>query len=394
MKLHKSSKEPEIYYYFNVNKEKMWMYRHKYYDSLGNRKEKKKSGFKDEKTALKALLNVKAVTVSGQSKMVEYDRMTVAQWFDIWFESNKNSWKVTTQVSKEYHIRKYIKPLLGHYKVQKLDKSTYRRAFINVLEKKLKISTVRSIHTTFKTAINAAVEEEILDRNRFNKIPFTSSSQETLEEVENYFTPEELNTFLIKAKQQTNMTDYTFLLTLSYTGLRRGEGFGLQWKNIDFENKTLTVERNRGYYGVGTPKTKNSYRTIKIDDVLINQLKTYKTCCKEIMLANGIKYNENRFVFIDELGQPSNYENIRTVLKKLIKANKLPNVSIHGLRHTHATILLNSGLNVKVIAERLGNTVEMIYTIYGHVLKELEVKAVDLFAQSLANGAKIGASSP
>ncbi len=54
------------------------------------------------------------------------------------------------------------------------------------------------------------------------------------------------------------------------------------------ENKTLTVERNRGYYGIGTPKTKNSYRTIKIYDVLINQLKSYKTQCKESMLANGI----------------------------------------------------------------------------------------------------------
>lgn len=68
-------------------------------------------------------------------------------------------------------------------------------------------------------------------------------------------------------------------------------------------------------------------------------------------------------------------------------------MTLHGLRHTHATILLNSGINVKVIAERLGNTVEMIYTIYGHVLKELEEKAVDLFAEILASGANFRASS-
>lgn len=68
-------------------------------------------------------------------------------------------------------------------------------------------------------------------------------------------------------------------------------------------------------------------------------------------------------------------------------------MTLHGLRHTHATILLNSGIIVKVIAERLGNTVEMIYTIYGHVLKELEEKAVDLFAEILASEANFGASS-
>lgn len=183
------------------------------------------------------------------------------------------------------------------------------------------------------------------------------------------------------------------VVTLSYTGLRRGEGFGLTWNNIDFQNKTLTVERNRGNYGTGTPKTKNSYRTIKIDDTLIDQLRIYKKWSKEKLLANGLILTEESFIFIDESGTPSSYEKIRYILIKLIKKNGLPNVTLHGLRHTHATILLNSGINVKVIAERLGNTVEMIYTIYGHVLKELEEKAVDLFAEILASRANFGASS-
>lgn len=393
MKFYKSNKEPELFYYHNTKGEKLWKYRHRYYDTLGIRKEKSKSGFKDEKTALKALLSVKAATLHGSSKLVEYDKMTVAEWFDIWFESNKNSWKIATQVTKNYHIKEYIKPLLGKYKLQNLDKPTYRRVFINVLEKKLKVSTARAIHTTFKVAINAAVEEEILNRNRFKKIPFSSANDDLVEETENYFTPTELNKLLDVAKQQANITNYTILLTLSYTGLRRGEGFGLTWNNIDFQNKTLTVERNRGNYGTGTPKTKNSYRTIKIDDTLIEQLRIYKKWSKEKLLANGLILTEESFIFIDENGTPSSYENIRYILIKLIKKNGLPNVTLHGLRHTHATILLNSGINVKVIAERLGNTVEMIYTIYGHVLKELEEKAVDLFAEILASGVNFGASS-
>ena len=91
--------------------------------------------------------------------------------------------------------------------------------------------------------------------------------------------------------------------------LRRGEGFGLTWNNINFQNKTLTVERNRGNYGTGTPKTKNSYRTIKIDDTLIDQLRIYKKWSKEKLLANRLILTEESFIFIDESGTPSSYEN-------------------------------------------------------------------------------------
>lgn len=77
----------------------------------------------------------------------------------------------------------------------------------------------------------------------------------------------------------------------------------------------------------------------------------------------------------------------------VLNKTSLPSITIHGLRHTHCTILLNQGLNVKVIAERLGNTPQMIYEIYGHVLKEMESMSVELFSQSLAeSGANFGAS--
>lgn len=91
LKLHKSSKEPEIYYYFNANEEKMWMFRHKYYNETGNRKEKKKRGFNTEKAALKSLLEVKTALLSGESKQVEYDQIAVGKWLDLWYETNKKN---------------------------------------------------------------------------------------------------------------------------------------------------------------------------------------------------------------------------------------------------------------------------------------------------------------
>ncbi|MCS1390634.1 tyrosine-type recombinase/integrase [Lysinibacillus boronitolerans] len=82
------------------------------------------------------------------------------------------------------------------------------------------------------------------------------------------------------------------------------------------------------------------------------------------------------------------------MFNRFVEAAGLPATTIHGLRHTHATILMNNSIPVKAIAERLGNTLEMIHTVYGHILQEMEAQTVSVFSESLkAIGAKNGASS-
>lgn len=399
VKLFKSLKEKEVFYYFNAKDEKLWMYRHKYYDAAGKRKEKKKSGFKTEKAAIKALLEVKAQTLRGETKSIENDNLTISQWFDTWYEMNANKWKVTTRKQREIAIRLNIKPLLGHYKLQKLDRATYQKAYINALEDEYKHSSVRLLHNIFKIGINAAVEEELLPRNRFTKVSF-STNGENDDSNENFLTPAELNKLLQTAKETEHVTNYSFLLTIAYTGIRRGEACGLQWKNIDFENSTITIERTRDNKGARSPKTKNSYRTILVDELVLAQLKKYQVWCKQIMLAFGIRYSKDSFVFISyQTAEPISDTGLLYMFRRVHEAAGLlvandkgemvAKSTLHGLRHTHATILLNSGQNVKVIAERLGNTPAMIYEIYGHVLKELEQESVQVFSDMLkTSGAK------
>ncbi|MGE7091312.1 tyrosine-type recombinase/integrase [Lysinibacillus sp. NPDC048646] len=393
VKLYKSTKEPEIYHYFNAGDEKLWMFRHKYYDSFGKRKEKKKSGFKTEKSALKALLEVKASTLRGQTKHIENENLTVSDWLHMWYAENKKDWSIKTLVQRESAIRLQMKPLLGRYKLQKLDKATYQREFINVLEKRYAPSMLKLLHSLFKIAINAAVEAEVLDRNRFTRVKLVDDAK-----IENFLTPVQLVTFLEDAKNNENITSYTFLLTVAYTGLRCGEACGLQWKDIDFENNTITIARSRGQYGVGKTKTKNSDRTIFVDPLVIDQLETYRKWCKKKLLSCGKKLkdvNDDSFIFISEhLGEPISTNNTNLAIKRIIQRTNLPKTTLHGLRHTHCTVLLNNKLPVKVIAERLGNTPQMVHTVYGHVLKEMEQESVTVFSQSLnAVGARIGANS-
>jgi integrase len=380
VEMHKSKKDNDLYYYFNTKSKKMWCYRYRYYDAFGKRKEKSKQGFSSEKDAYRALLEVKANILNGEVKQVENSYLTISEWLDIWFETHKNDWKITSKQQRESAIRLQIKPLLGKYKLTELDKTTYKRVFINELLKQYKPSSVQIFHKIFKTAINAAVDDEIIPRNRFNKITIEIDKKD-----DNFLTAEELKKFLGDAKRLGTITTYSLILLLAYTGLRKGEALGLKWENIDFENKTLTVDRTRDYNGVRSPKTKNSYRTILIDETLITHLKSYKTWCKATMLSFGEHLKKDDFVFISyQTGKPISENLIEYTMNLIAKKTGCKRITAHGLRHTHATILIGQRIPVKVIANRLGNTPQMILDIYGHSFKDLEEESVQAFEQALS----------
>ncbi|WP_309241433.1 N-terminal phage integrase SAM-like domain-containing protein [Domibacillus sp. PGB-M46] len=101
---------------------------------------------------------------------MEVDQLTVAEWMDQWYETRKNEWKISSQIQREYIIRLHIKPLLGKYRLQKFDKATYKRDFINKLSKSHEPKTVQLFHGIFKIAVNAAVDNEIIPRTRFSNI--------------------------------------------------------------------------------------------------------------------------------------------------------------------------------------------------------------------------------
>lgn len=379
MKLTKSKKDPELFFYKNAKGTKLWSYRHRYYDSLGNRREKSKQGFKTENEAYRALLEVKTNILNGDVKRVENSNLTVGEWLDIWFETHKNEWKITSQQQRENAIKHQMKPLLGKYKLAELDKTTYKRVFINALLEKYKPSTVELFHRLFKVAVNAAVDDEIIPRNRFNKISINQA-----EEADNFLTAQELKSFLNSAKDLENITNYTLILLLAYTGLRKGEALGLKWNNIDFDNKTLTVERTRDNKGARDPKTDNSYRTILIDDELITQLKKYKKWCRELLISFGRHLTEDDYVFLSyQTGKPITDNTPKYSVDRIVKKTGSKRITPHGLRHSHATILIGQRIPVKVIADRLGNTPQMILDVYGHTFKDLEEESVSAFEKAL-----------
>lgn len=381
MKLYNSKKDKELYYYFNAKKEQLWCYRHRYYDALGKRKEKYKQGFQTENAAYRELLEVKTAILNGDVKQVEKSNLTVSEWLDIWYETKKSSWKNSTCKERKRMLNDVIKPMIGKYNLSKLDSMTYERVFINEILKRFAPSTAKMYHHLFKIAVNAAVANKTIDENNFNSIRINDNR----ENKHNFLTKSELTTLLKVAKKTANKTDYTLLLTLAYTGMRKGEANGLRWSDINFKKQTIKIERTRDEYGVRSPKTKNSYRTIPIDDELIDQLKTYRTWCKKAKLSIGDHLSDDDFIFISNSGNVRNdHMAFNNALDRMIKKAKVKRITPHGLRHTHATILLNQKTSVITVAKRLGNTPEEVYKTYGHSDDQADKKAATVFSSMIS----------
>lgn len=383
MKLHKT-REKEIYYYYLKNGEKRYMYRHLYYDLLGKRRERKRSGFKSLKEAQRELLKLKAAILDNNQLQVDNHDMNISQWMDTWYETYSKEWAISTREARKNAIEKHIKRLIGKIKLKDLTKTIYINKFLNVLkEEGFKAHSIRSMHATVSTALNAAVEDDILDRNRIRSAPIEKPKRLT-----NFLTPNELNIFLHYAKKE-KISDYTLILLLAYTGMRSGEALGLHWSDIDFQENTISIKRTRDVLGTRKTKTENSVRTIKVDELVFKQLKKYRTWCMQRKLECGEQLEDDDYIFLNNDGSMYYYKellsiSIRSIYRNIKKDNiKMNTITGHGLRHTHATILLSQGIPVKTVADRLGNTPETLLETYAHTFEELEEKAVIVFSKSL-----------
>lgn len=354
------------------------MFRHRYYDALGNRREKSRQSFTKENEAYRELLEVRIAISNGDTKEVENSNITVSEWLDIWYETKHVGWEITTRTDRKRFIEDIFKPNIGKYKLAKLDGMTYEREFINKLLKSYSSGTVKLYHNIFRIAVNTAVTNKVIKENNIAHITVPDKSKK----LDNFLSQSELNTLLTATKKQSSFTMSTLILFIANTGVRKGEAHSLRWRDIDFENKTIKIEWTRDEHGIRSPKTLNSYRTIHVDDNTLNPLKEYKTWCKQKKLSNGEHLKEDDIIFISNRGGiPVCQNSINQALSSLIEKNGIKKITPHGLRHTHATILLNRRVSVATVAKRLGNTAEEIHRTYGHSDEDADLQAVEIFSK-------------
>lgn len=165
--------------------------------------------------------------------------------------------------------------------------------------------------------------------------------------------------------------------------MRRGEILALRWSDVNFANKTIRVTKSRVRAANNeiiekTPKTDSSIRTIAVPKITINELRREKERQEQNKKDLGPMYKNQDYVVCWDNGEPfkPNYvsQNFRKVRKKL----KLPDISFHDLRHTHATLLLEQQVHPKIVQERLGHsTITTTLDTYSHILPNIQQEAAE-----------------
>ena len=368
----------------------LWVYQVSYKDSEGMRKRKKFAA----KTKHEAMEKGKEFLLQ-QSQGMDITKldMTVGQWIAEWLPNYVKP-RIRARTYEKYvsSFNNYIIPKLKLIKLKDLTASYLQKHFNSLLVngrikdgEGLSSSTVRAARCYFSMCIDDAVREGLVVRN---VVRLTKSPKLLRREI--IVLTKDQVTELIEIAKNINHGFMSVMMPeilsfTAHTGLRQGEVFGLKWEDVDFQNSCIFVKRSLAHViGQGAvfqePKTKNSRRRVLLLPEDVKNLKEYQKWQRNYADELGDKFSWHNLVFTSPFGEPISPTNFsRRYFKPLLEQCHIQkDFSFHGLRHTHATLLLQQGVNPKIVQERLGHSsIKVTMDTYSHVLPDMQRQAVD-----------------
>ena len=362
----------------------------------GERKQVTRSGFDTLQKA--KIVAAKLVTDVSEGTYVEEKGIAFERFAKDWLKMyEKTGVKISTVRVRKHESGRMIE----HFKFVKLKdvtKKMYQDA-INSLSEDLSCRTVAGIHATARMIFGRAVELDMLKNNPtdYAKLPkkqITVEQLEQEEEIPKYLEKEELALFLKTAEESGLLNDSLIFNVLAYTGMRVGELCALKWRDINFEENTISITKtyynprnSTAEYVLLTPKTKASRRTIEIDPGLTEALKKHKKKQAAVQMRHADIYHNEDFILGKMegkyLGYPELIKNIELRMARLLKLGKLNRaLTPHSLRHTHTSLLAEAGVGLQEIMERLGHKDDhTTRTVYMHVTKDKKKEAAQKFSE-------------
>ena len=358
--------------------------------STGKRIDTTRRGFSSAREAKQALTQLKAEYDAGRFKTKSQD-ITLGELFERWWSVYEPSVKITTANYRYRAYSNYFKKY-DDLRLSKLN-TLWAQDIVNSLAKEFK--SYKTMLSTLKLIINYGLRMEFIEKDPFALVVYPKSLEKStkLSKVENnFYSKDELKLFLDRAKKSSNPIVYPFFRLLAYSGIRSGEISALNWSDIDFDEHTLSITKTvshdtrKNLNFIAKPKTKKSTRTIFIDDETLQALKIWKTTQAKMLLAKGINaLSDSQLIFPARDNRIAGTTSANSRLNTFYKQNPdLRRISIHGFRHTHATLLLEAGLNIKDIQERLGHkNIQITLDFYSHVTQQKKQKTAEKFADYL-----------
>ena len=278
---------------------------------------------------------------------------------------------------REVTMRKYqltqtwLEKLIPNLRLCDLNRISYQQ-LINDYAQLHERQTTMDFHHQLKGSILDAVDEGLISRDPTRKVIIKGRTPRA--KKEKYLDQFELHAVLSDLDIGTKPNWDWLILLIAKTGLRFSEALGLTPEDFDFVHQTLSVNKTWDYKnGGGFVPTKNeaSIRKVQLDWQLIMQL---SVLLKDLPL--------NKPIFVDG---PVYNSTANHVLARHCKNVSVPVISIHGLRHTHASLLLYAGVSIASVSKRLGHaSMNTTQEVYLHVIRELENKDVDIVMRALS----------
>ena len=330
--------------------------------------------------------------VNGSTRFQASTISTYEELASLWWDNHKHTVKPNSQDATRKLLKAHVLPLFGSYKLDKLT-TPLIQSIVNQLAEKTNKGEPGAylhydkIHALNKRILQYGVIMQAIPFNPAREVLLPRNNQKANRHKIKHFDNQELKKFLgyldsldsNKYRHFYEVTLYKFLLA---TGCRINEALALSWSDIDLENAIVHVTKTLNYkQEINSPKSKSSYRDIDIDQATVSMLKQYKR--RQIQEAWQLGRSET-VVFSDFIHEYPNNRTLQTRLRTHFKRAGVPNIGFHGFRHTHASLLLNSGIPYKELQHRLGHSqISMTMDIYSHLSKENAKKAVSFFETAM-----------
>lgn len=313
--------------------------------------------------------------------------LTVGEYLDRWIDAHSVSLKPSTTESYRANIDRYLRPTVGREPLQSLSPSRLSIIFKQLYERggrdgrPLSPRTVEFARAVLRRAMQDALLDRLIEVN-----PVIGTKRPRVVKPEHCsWTGPQLQTYLTHVRHSRWAPLWVLAAA---TGMRRGELVALRWKDVDLDAGIVSVERSVTYQGrertIATPKN-HERRDVSVDPRTLNALRTWKTQQAQEKLAWGQAYRDAEgLLFTWEDGSPVLPDYASKAFQSSQQDAGLPRLTLHQLRHSHATILLRAGVPVHVVAKRLGHKDPSVtLNVYAHAIPDDDGRALEVYTRAV-----------
>lgn len=361
-----TKKTPNIYYNEAAKKNPYW------FQVMVDGKRVTRRGFRTKGEAEIELAKIESSLHQGT--YIEPAKMTYGSYFKEWL-SNRDNIADSTRDMYDSYFRTHIEDSIGSVPLSKLTPLDIQRFNKEMRDKGLSDEMVKRVYSVINASLNAAVKMELITKNVADKV----EKPKIKRRERSIWNNESIQHVLMKSRGETRYWIAIFLAVM--TGMRQGEILGLKWIDVDFGKNQIYVRRNlkKDKSGFTDLKTEKSRRVIAISPLTRQVLDEQLSRISIEKDSLGSEYQDNELVVCTSKGTPAKATKVLHAWKVLCERYKPahePNITFHDLRHQSASIMLNEGVDIRVVSRRLGHsTVTTTLDVYSHLLPTAQEQA-------------------